>query len=136
MRFPGAGGASDAAVYAGRVITFMKQERRRFVKKLDYYSTPGFPENEAARLKLGLTVPKDSLVVTDKAVFRFREPIGRMYLWGCYPGVDPEDVVKEVGFFLDADQSRELPRPSAAELDLLRKKIDPIGLIIKKEPRS
>lgn len=58
MRFPGAGGASDAAAYAGRVITFMKQERRRFVQRLDYFSAPGWPDDPQDRFRAGLRLPQ------------------------------------------------------------------------------
>ena len=36
VRFPGSGGAADAAVFAARTLIFMKLERRKFVEKLDY----------------------------------------------------------------------------------------------------
>ena len=133
MRFPGAGGACDAAAYAGRVITFMKQERRRFVSELDYISSPGMPKNPDERSRLGLSVPGDSLVITDMAVFRFAEDTGRMYLWGYYPGVPPKAVEKEVGFSLETHQSREISPPHPDELRLLREKIDPLGLIVKRK---
>jgi len=133
MRLPGAGGACDAAAYAGRVITFMKQERRRFVPELDYISSPGMPKNPDERRRYGLSVPGDSLVITDMAVFRFAEDTGRMYLWGYYPGVRPEAVENEVGFSLTTHQSHEISPPSPDELRLLREKIDPLGLIVKRK---
>lgn len=134
MRFPGAGGASDAAAYAGRVITFMKQERRRFVTRLDYLSTPGRPKNPAERTAAGLSIPQGSLVITDKAVFRFDDRSGRMYLSGHYPGITPESVAREVGFAVETGRSREIAAPGLDELKLLREKIDPLGLIIKRKP--
>jgi glutaconate CoA-transferase subunit B len=133
MRFPGAGGASDAAAYAGRVITFMKQERRRFVTELDYFSSPGWPKNPEDRFRVGLTLPQDSLVITDKAVFRFDSRSRYMYLSGHYPGITPEAVAREVGFDLEIRHSRELTPPEPDEICLLREKIDPLGLIIKRK---
>ena len=132
MRFTGAGGACDAAAYAGRVMTFMKQERRRFVETLDYRTSPGMPKSPEERKQFGLPNPGDSIVITDMAVFRFEKETGRMYLWGYYPGISPESVVKEVGFNLETRRSREISPPSSDELRLLREKIDPLGLIIKK----
>jgi glutaconate CoA-transferase subunit B len=132
IRFTGAGGACDAAAYAGRVMTFMKQERRRFVQELAYVSSPGLPRNSENRKHLGLSVPEDSIVITDMAVFRFNKSTGRMYLSGYYPDTSPEDILKEVGFDIETDGCRELPPPLADELRLLREKIDPLGLIIKR----
>lgn len=132
MRFPGAGGACDAAAYAGRIITFMKQERRRFVSTLDYYSSPGRPEYPADRLRAGLSIPREALVITDQAVFRFSDETGRMYLAGHFPGVAPEAVSAQVGFEIEVGRSREVPPPTTEEIRLLREKIDPLGLIIKR----
>jgi glutaconate CoA-transferase subunit B len=132
MRFTGAGGACDAAAYAGRVITFMKQERRRFVPTLDYFSSPGMPRNSEERKRYGLSNPGDSIVITDMAVFRFEKETGRMYLWGYYPGVTQQEVEKEVGFPIDTARSREIFPPETDELRLLREKIDPLGLIIRR----
>jgi glutaconate CoA-transferase subunit B len=135
-RFPGAGGACDAASYAGRVITFMKQERRRFVPELDYISSPGRPRNPADRYRVGLSIPQNSLVITDKAVFRFDDQEGHMYLWGFYPGITPEEVAGEVGFPLEIGHAKELPPPVPEEIRLLRENIDPFGLIIKKTQQA
>jgi glutaconate CoA-transferase, subunit B len=132
MRFTGAGGACDAAAYAGRVMTFIKQERRRFVSALDYLSTPGMPQDPGERKRYGLSNPGDSIVITDMAVFRFTKETGRMYLWGCYPGISIDSVIKEVGFPLETRQSVDIPPPGTDELRLLREKIDPFGLIIKR----
>lgn len=133
FRFPGAGGACDAAAYAGRVIIFMKQERRRFVTELDYFSSPGRPKDPADRLRAGLTVPKELLVITDMAMFRFDDLKGQMYLAGHFPGVTPEAVSREVGFDLEIRHSSELTPPKPDEIRLLREKIDPLGLIIKRK---
>lgn len=133
IRFPGAGGACDAAAYAGRVIIFMKQERRRFVEKLDYFSSPGLPADPADRRRAGLTVPKELLVITNMAMFRFDEKNGRMYLAAHFPGVTPEAVAQQVGFKVDINRTRELPPPKPEEIRLLREKIDPLGLIIKRK---
>ena len=136
MRFPGAGGACDAAAYAGRVITFMKQERRRFVTALDYVSSPGMPQDPENRKRQGLSIPVDSIVITDMAVFRFSKASRRMYLWGYCPGITPDDIVKDVGFSIDTQKSQEIPSPSSEELRLVREKIDPLGLIIKRKPNT
>jgi len=132
MRFTGAGGAFDAAAYAGRVMTFMKQERRRFVPRLDYVTSPGMPQTPEERSRCGLSRPGDSLVITDMAVFRFDKDTGRMYLWGHFPGNSPQAIRESVGFEVAVEQSREVLPPTPEELRLIREKIDPLGLIIKR----
>lgn len=42
QRFPGSGGACDAASMASGTIIFMQHQRRRFVETLDYFTSPGW----------------------------------------------------------------------------------------------
>ena len=42
VRFPGSGGACDVASFVGKTIIFMQQEKRKFVTKLDYLTSPGW----------------------------------------------------------------------------------------------
>ena len=114
----------------------MKQERRRFVTALDYVSSPGMPQDPENRKRQGLSIPVDSIVITDMAVFRFSKASRRMYLWGYCPGITPDDIVKDVGFSIDTQKSQEIPSPSSEELRLVREKIDPLGLIIKRKPNT
>ena len=72
------------------------------------------------------------MVITDMAAFRFAKETGCMYLWGYYPGISPDKVADAVGFPLETQQSKALTPPSPDELRLLREKIDPFGLIMKK----
>ena len=41
-RLPGSGGGGDIASLAGRLTIIMKHQRRRFVPKVDYITSPGF----------------------------------------------------------------------------------------------
>lgn len=41
-RFPGSGGGCDVASFVPRCILFMQQERKRFVNRLDYRTSPGY----------------------------------------------------------------------------------------------
>src|SRR5438876_11666173 len=42
VRFPGSGGANDLASLCWRVITIINHDRRRFVEKVDFLTTPGY----------------------------------------------------------------------------------------------
>src|SRR5574340_645282 len=41
-RLPGSGGACDLASLAGRHVIIMAHEKRRFVPRVDYITSPGF----------------------------------------------------------------------------------------------
>ncbi len=131
VRFPGSGGACDVASFVGRTIIFMKLEKRKFVEKLDYITSPGWLSCADGRRKTGLMADGPSCVVTDKGIMGFDDISKKIYLTYFYPGIDPEDIKKNVGFDIDVSRADEINPPSKAELDALRKKSDPERLILK-----
>jgi len=129
-RFPGCGGACDAASYAGRTIIFMKQEKRKFVEKVDYLSTPGWIAGPGGRKDAGLPEGGPSMVITDMGVMRFNDESKQMYLSRTYPGIRPQQVQEKMGIEIDLSRAVEEKPPTEEELSLLRERIDPQGLII------
>jgi len=130
VRFPGAGGACDAASLAFGVIIFMQHDRRRFVEKLDYLTSPGWLSGGQSRARAGFKRGGPLAVVTNLGILRFDQASRRMYLAECYPGVSPGDVAASTGFELDVSRARELKPPTAEELAILRQEVDPQRLIL------
>ncbi|MCF8045513.1 MAG: hypothetical protein K9J83_06610 [Desulfarculaceae bacterium] len=130
VRLPGSGGACDMASSAGRKIIFMKLEKRRFVEKLDYLTSPGWLGGGNAREAEGLPGPGPCHVITDRGIMGFEEETRRMMLLWYYPGEDPADLAKRTAFGLSAEQAREAPAPQEEELKALREKADPEKLIL------
>ena len=54
VRFPGSGGANDIASSATRVIISVIHEKRRFVEKVDFVTSPGFLAGDNSRSAAGL----------------------------------------------------------------------------------
>jgi len=131
VRLPGSGGACDVASFVGRFIVFMKHRRERFVKKLDYLTSPGWLDGPGGRERAGLPEGGPSVVVTDLALMRFDESTKEMYLAGYYPGVTPEQVLENMEFTVDVSRAREVPPPTAHELQILRERCDPQRLILR-----
>ncbi|GAI08247.1 unnamed protein product, partial [marine sediment metagenome] len=71
VRFSGSGGGGDAACLAAEVIIFMQHEKRRFVEKVDYLTSPGWLSGPEARGKTGLHRGGPSAVVTNLGIMRF-----------------------------------------------------------------
>lgn len=129
IRFPGSGGGSDVASFVPRCIVFMQHEKRKFVEKLDYLTSPGQLGGQGQREAAGLKTGGVSLVITNMAVMRFDEN-GIMYLDRHYPGFSPEDVLDHMAFSVDVSLAREARPPSARELEILREQCDPDKLIL------
>jgi len=130
VRFSGSGGGGDAACLAAEVIIFMQHEKRRFVEKVDYLTSPGWLSGPGAREKTGLDRGGPSAVVTNLGIMRFDEETKEIYLWEYYPGVTPQQVQENTGFEIDISRAVESKSITEEELRVIRQEIDPQRLII------
>lgn len=135
QRFPGSGGACDAASMAYGVIIFMQHQRQRFVEKLDYFTSPGWLTGGDSRRQAGFDRGGPIAVVTNLCVMKFDEHTKMMYLDEYYPFTDPEKVASETGFDLDISRARMASPPSESELATLRSGVDPQRLILGPMPK-
>jgi glutaconate CoA-transferase subunit B len=137
-RFPGAGGANEVASFCWKTIVIMMQERRRFVPRVDFVSSPGYLDGTpGARERAGLPAGTGPWrVVTSKAVFGFDAATKKMTLLGVLEGLRPQDVIDDMDFTpLVAPRMEALPAPTLRELAILREEIDPAKTIIGRTAR-
>jgi len=131
-RFPGSGGGNAVASLCWRTVIAMEQEKRRFVNKLDFMTSPGYLDGGDARERAGL--PRGTgpyRVVTSMALFDFGEVSKKMRLIATAPGVTTKDVLDNMQFEpLVASEVETLEPPNKKELKLLREGIDPDRVII------
>lgn len=124
VRLPGTGGGNDIASLA-QMIVAMKHEKRRFVEKVDFVTSPGFLRGNDTRAESGLPTGGMLRVVTDLALFGFDETSRRMKVMALHPGVTRAQVQDNTGFALifDDDTGVTAP-PTDQELKVLRE-LDP-----------
>jgi glutaconate CoA-transferase subunit B len=127
VRLPGSGGANDLASLCWRVIVVTNHDKRRFVERLDFITSPGYLTGPGAREAAGL--PKGTgphRVITDLAVLGYNPETCRMEVLSLHPGVTPALVRERTGFDLAIPQPTPTTTPpSAHELDILRTQVDP-----------
>ena len=127
VRLPGSGGACDLASLAKRHIIIMKHEKRRFVEKVDYITSPGYGDGDNWRQQVGLPRGGPATVITTLGVLRFDTETKEMILASVHPGITIDEVKASTGWELRvADDVSETPIPTAAERDILRR-FDPDG---------
>ena len=131
VRLPGSGGACDVASLVGRTFIFMKHERRRFVETLDYITSPGWFKGGNTRAESGLNRGGPEAVITSLGVLRFEAATKRMYLESYYESVNILFVKENTGFDLEVSEAKVEPEPTSLELDVLRKQVDPLRLILQ-----
>jgi glutaconate CoA-transferase subunit B len=130
VRFPGSGGACDVGSFVGRTIVFVRHERRRFVERLDYLTTPGYLDGPGGRERVGYRHGGPTCVISDRALLRFDGVNKEMYLDRFYPGTTPKEIQSHTGFSLDLIRAAPLDPPTADELRILRQEVDPQRLIL------
>jgi len=132
VRFPGSGGANDFASFCWRMFVMTAHDRRRFVEKLDFLTTPGYLTGPGAREAAGL--PKDTgpyKVITNLGVLGFDDGTKRMQVESLHPGVTFDQVQENTGFeMLEAPAVEETEPPGQGELRILREEVDPYGYVI------
>ena len=129
-RCPGSGGANGIASFVNTII-MMQHEKRRFVKKMPYITSPGWLDGPQSRAGAGLPPNRGPMaVVTDLGVMRFDEQTKKMYLAGYYPFTTPEEILANTGFPVDVSRAEPLPPPDEESIRILRS-IDPTRIFLK-----
>lgn len=119
-RLPGSGGGNDIASLT-QMIVAMKHEKRRFVERVDFVTSPGFLSGGDSRQGAGLTAGGMFRVVTDLAILGFDEASKRMKVLALHPRVSAEDVQANTGFALAVAPDLAVTEPPANnELAVLR----------------
>jgi glutaconate CoA-transferase subunit B len=137
-RFEGSGGASDIASLAKRTIIIMNHEKRRFVDRVDYVTSPGWKcraldwKSDVMRAEVGLDGGPHAVVST-LGVMKFDESSREMYVETYYDdlGVTVEDIRRMTEFDIDLSRARPMKPPTAEELTVLREKVDPEGIYMR-----
>jgi len=134
-RFGGPGGANEIASQCWRTLIMTKLERRKFVNKVDFVSSPGYLDGTpGARERAGLPANTGPYkVITQEAIFDFDEETHQMRLIAMMPWVTEEEVLSKMEFEpLIADKLERMEPPTEEELTIIRSEIDPGGLTVSR----
>ena len=132
FRGPGSIGTTTLSAVAKRYyIVTENHSPRIFVEKCDIVSAMGYGDGTPGlrdRLKLPGKGPR--YCITPLCVFEFSQDTHRMQLHSLHPGVTLNQVEEISGFeFGRPDNIPETPPPTVQELDILRNRVDPKGLL-------
>jgi glutaconate CoA-transferase subunit B len=132
MRGPGAIATTTNASHVRRFYLYVNEHSPRvFVERCDFVSTVGWGHGGAdARRALGLPGGGPRYCVTPLAILDFEDGSKRLRLCSVHPGVTVDQVVAATGFGLIVPaRVPETERPSPQELEVLRARVDPAGLL-------
>jgi glutaconate CoA-transferase, subunit B len=124
IRLPGSGGANDIASLT-KFIVSIRHEKRRFVKHVDFITTPGFVDGGTSRIDKGLPFGGCYRVITELGVFDFDEESRQMRILAVNPGACLDQIRDNTGFSLLVSETlEETPPVTERELSILRE-LDP-----------
>lgn len=130
VRLPGSGGSTDVATLSKRTVIIARHERRRLPERVDYCTSPGWLEGGDSRERAGLPGGGPAALVTTRGVIRWRPDTREPYLASFHQGGEPQTIHAHTGFPLDIGAAVETAPPTAIELDLLRRVVDPDRVFI------
>lgn len=114
VRLPGTGGGNDISSLTNMIVA-MKHEKRRFVEKVDFITSPGWIRGGDSRAKSGLPQGGMWRVVTDLAVMGFHEETREMQVIAMQAGVTREQIQDNTGFKLRFADKVEIAEPPRKE---------------------
>lgn len=121
VRLPGGGGAPEIASSSQQIFITMKQSKRGFVPKIDFFTSFGHGRGGDERQKLGITTKGPNLLITDMAIWKPDPETREFTVVSLHPGVTRDAMAASVGWEIQyGDKVEETPPPAAEELDVLR----------------
>ncbi len=131
-RLPGSGGANDIGSMCWRTIVIMRQDKKKFMEKLPFITTPGYLSGPGAREAAGLPEGGGPYrLITQLGVYGFDKVTKRMKLLERLPGVSLEDIQSNSQFEILVDGDiPETTVPTEKEVRILRE-LDPRKMVLK-----
>jgi glutaconate CoA-transferase subunit B len=135
VRLPGSGGANDLASFCWKTLVITPHDKRRFVAKVDFLTTPGYLTGAGARERAGLPPGSGPYkVISTLGLMGYDRATRRMRVESLHPGVTEADVIANTSFeMLFADPLPITPAPTEGELAVLREEVDPQGFVIGRQ---
>ncbi|HTV57410.1 MAG TPA: CoA-transferase [Verrucomicrobiae bacterium] len=129
LRLPGQGGMADVAnLHKNFVLYLTRHSPERFVESVGFCTAARGILGDAERIQAGLQPGKVRLI-TNLGIFELDNESRRFRLASIHPHTTLEEVREQTGGeFLAANPLPLTPAPSAEELRLIRREIDPFGI--------
>jgi glutaconate CoA-transferase subunit B len=129
-RLPGSGGGNDISSLAETIVV-MPHERKRFVERVDFNTSPGYVDGATSRAQSGLIAGGVLKVITNLCIFDHHAETRRMSVRALHPGVTMEAVLDNMGFRPEIPDDLETSEPpTEQELSILRS-LDPGRMYLK-----
>lgn len=118
-------------IFGREYIMMPYHTKRVFVEKVDFVSGVGYPGGLAGRSALGLDRGGPEWVMTPECIFDFDKAAGNIRLRSIHRAEARSTLRDKTGFdLLNIVDAPVTPIPTRDELDLLRHRVDPRGILL------
>lgn len=110
----------------------MTHDKRKFVKELDYMTSPGHLKGPGSRKEWSMVGNGPEVVITDMCQMDFDPATLKIRLMSVHPGFEVQDVLDNVMFDLIVPE--EVPttkEPTQDQIDIMHR-LDPHGIYLGK----
>jgi glutaconate CoA-transferase subunit A len=131
VRLPGQGGMADVANMHQHFIVYLPRQSKLNTPERVEFSTAARGLLDAAERRAAGYRAGEVMLVTNLAVFRLDDASGRFRVHEVFPGTTWVELCESTGFNLgiaSLDGIPVVPPPTDAELDVLRRRCDPLGI--------
>ena len=132
IRLNGSGGANEIASGCKRFIIMVTHEKKRFVEKVDYISSPGYLTGGNARDKYNFAGGGPSVIITSLGIMR-PDPVTREFILTEYfPFSSVEEIRENTGWDLKVSpEVKVVAKPTPKVIEYLRA-VDETGALRRK----
>lgn len=128
IRLPGQGGMADVANMHQHFMLYLpRHSTLTLVEKAEWVSAARALLTDEERLRAGFQ-PGVVRLITNLATFELDFATRELQLTSIHPGVSFDEVQENTGFALTKRDVPVTPTPTADQLRILRKEIDPLGM--------
>ena len=121
IRLPGAGGAPEIAASSGEVLITLRQNKRAFVEKLDFFTSAGHLTGGDSRAQLHVPGKGPTAVITDLGILIPDRVTKELTLTSIHPGISAEQVIEATAWPLKISaELKTTEAPTETELRVLR----------------
>lgn len=120
-RLPGGGGAPEISSSSQKIYLTMKQSKRGFVNKIDFYTSFGHGDGGDHRQRLGIKTQGPALLITDLAIWQPDPTTKEFTVISLHQGVSKKQMQDTVSWPIKySDDLATTPTPTTQELKVLR----------------
>jgi len=134
VRLPGSGGANDVGSFCWQTVYIMRnQNKRTFMKQLDFLTTPGWLDGPGGREQVGLPSGCGPYrVITQYGVYGFDPGLKRLVLFSIHPQSTVEVIQKNSEFEILIPAKVPVTEPPTKDERRILQEIDPNGMVLGK----